>query len=55
LRLGICSRLASDRELSRIASYLRDHQTWRAILNSHMMAGVAPDREPESGGFADID
>ncbi len=25
------------------------------ILDSHIMAGVAPGREPESGGFADVD
>jgi hypothetical protein len=27
----------------------------RTILDSHLMAGVAPGREPESGGFADVD
>jgi hypothetical protein len=25
------------------------------ILDSHIMSGVAPGREPESGGFADVD
>jgi hypothetical protein len=25
------------------------------ILDSHIMAGVAPGRETESGGFADVD